>query len=68
MASSTFKGQVRVPFGNVVPELYFYKRDPKDRETYRSEKIQGPRLENYKINMIIRPKFMPIEQHNSLVA
>ena len=59
----TFKGKTRLPFGTVVPELYFYRRDPKDREVFRSEKIKDTKLkeDSFKTSMMIRPKFIPIE-------
>lgn len=59
----TFKGKTRLPFGNIVPELYFYKRDIKDKEVYRSEKIKDTKLkeDSFKVNMMISPKFIPIE-------
>ena len=40
----TFKGQIKLPFGSVVPELIHYKRDPKDKEIYRPEKIKDTKL------------------------
>ena len=42
--SVTFRGDIKLPFGNVVPELYFHRRDPKDPDSFRSEKVKDVEL------------------------
>ena len=70
MKMCTFKGQIKLPFGTIVPELIHYKRDPKDKDVYRPEKIKDTKLkeDSFKVSLIINPKFVSIEEINKIIS